>query len=96
MTHTTPTSTPPDAAGRSGPETPTFGEMLGELMDLSAGLVVGLLPLFLLTVPAIVLFVMLPAVLLIALTLPLAVIGVVLAGPPYLVVRWRRRRRRRR
>lgn len=92
MTHTTLTSattvTPSGAA-----DSPTFGEMLGELMDLSAGLVVGLLPLFLLSVPAVVLFVLLPAVLLLVLALPLALLGALLAGPAYLVIRRRRRRR---
>lgn len=82
MSHTPPTTT-----------RPTFGEILGEVMDLGAGLVVGLMPLFLLTVPAVVLFVMLPAILLLVLAVPLAVAGAVLVGPPYLVVRARRRRR---
>ena len=69
------------------PQQPTFGEMLEEVIDLSAGLGVGLLPLLVLSVPAIVLFVVLPAVLLLAVVVPLAVIGAVLAGPPYLLAR---------
>ena len=72
--------------------TPTFGEMLEELLDLSTGIGVALLPLLLLSVPGIVLFVVLPAILLLALALPLAAIGAALAAPPYLVARWLRRR----
>lgn len=67
--------------------------MLEELIDLSAGLGVALLPVLLLAVPGIILFVVLPAILLLALALPLAVIGAVIAVPPYLVARWLRRRR---
>lgn len=70
--------------------------MLEELIDLSTGFGVALLPVLLLAVPAIVLVVVPPAILLLALALPLAVIGAVLAGPPYLVARWLRRRRRQR
>jgi Flp pilus assembly protein TadB len=76
------------------PPHPTSGEILEELIDLSAGLVVVLLPLFVLSVPAIVLFVVLPGILLLALAAPVAVIGTVLAAPPYLLVRRRARRRR--
>jgi hypothetical protein len=71
------------------PTSPTFGEMLEELMDLSAGFGVALLPVLLLAVPGIILFVVLPALLL----LPLALIAAALAGPPYLLARWLRRRR---
>ena len=56
-------------------------------MDLSVGLGVALLPLLLLAVPGIILFVVLPAIVLLALAAPLAVIGAVIAGPPYLVAR---------
>lgn len=69
--------------------------MLEELIDLSTGLGVALLPLLLVAVPAIILFVLLPAILLLALAIPLAVIGAVMAVPPYVVARWMRRRRRR-
>jgi hypothetical protein len=69
--------------------------MLEELIDLSAGLGVALMPLLLLAMPGIILFVVLPAILLLAVAVPLAVIGAVVAGPPYLVARWRRRRRSR-
>jgi hypothetical protein len=69
--------------------------MLEELIDLGAGLGVVLLPVLLLAVPGIILFVVLPAILLLALALPLAAIGAGIAVPPYLLARWLRRRRRR-
>jgi Flp pilus assembly protein TadB len=98
MKHTPPTSTtatPRDDARTPQPTRPTLGEMLEELIDLSAGLGVALLPVLLLAVPGIILFVVLPAILLLALAAPLAVIGAVIAVPPYLVARWLRRRRHR-
>jgi hypothetical protein len=82
------TATPRDETRRPQPSHPAFGEILGEVIDLSTGLAVALLPLFLLTVPGIIVFVVLPAILLLALAAPLAVIGAVLAAPPYLL-RWR-------
>ena len=87
------TATPRDDART--PQTPraTFGEMLEELIDLSAGAGVALLPVLLLSIPGIILFVVLPAILLLALAAPLAAIGAVIAAPPYLVARWLRRRR---
>ena len=69
--------------------------MLEELIDLSAGVGVALLPVLLLSVPGIILFVVLPAILLLALAAPLAVIGALIAAPPYLLARWLRRRRQR-
>jgi hypothetical protein len=63
--------------------------MLWDLMDLSAGFGVALLPALLLAIPGIILFVVLPALLL----LPFAVVGALLAAPPYLIARWLRRRR---
>ena len=89
------TATPPDGARTPQPPHPTFGEMLEEVIDLSVGLGVALLPLLVLSVPAIVLFVVLPAILLLALAAPLALIGAVIAVPPYLVARRLRRRRHR-
>ncbi|HEX6021670.1 MAG TPA: hypothetical protein VFZ00_06715 [Solirubrobacter sp.] len=86
MTSTTPISTTRD-------DRPTVLEMIEEVLDLGIGAVVVGLPFLLLSLPALVLFVALPAVLLLALVLPLALVGALLAGPPYLVVRWRRRRR---
>jgi hypothetical protein len=69
--------------------------MLEELIDLSAGLGVALLPVLLLAVPGIILFVVLPGILLLAVVAPLAAIGAILAAPPYLLARWLRRRRAR-
>jgi Flp pilus assembly protein TadB len=95
MKHTPPTSTTAtthDDARTPQPSRATFGEMLEELIDLSAGIGVALMPLLLLAVPGIILFVVLPAMLLLAVAAPLAAIGAVIAAPPYL---WLRRRRRR-
>jgi hypothetical protein len=95
MTHTPPTpttATPRDDARTPNPPNSTLGEMLEEVMDLSAGLGVALMPVLLLAVPGIILFVVLPAIVLLALAAPLAVIGAVIAGPPYLLGRWLRRR----
>jgi len=64
--------------------------MLEELIDLSAGLGVALLPLLLLTVPGIILFVVLPGILLLAVAVPLAAIGAVIAAPFLLARRLRR------
>ena len=69
--------------------------MLEELIDLSVGLGVALMPVLVLAVPGIILFFVLPAILLLALAAPLAVIGAVIAVPPYLVARRLRRRRHR-
>lgn len=88
-------ATPRDDARTPQLPRATFGEMLEELIDLSAGLGVALLPVLLLAVPGIILFVVLPAILLLALAAPLAVIGTVFAAPPYLLARWLRRRRSR-
>ena len=68
--------------------------MLAELIDLTVGAGVALLPLLVLAVPGLILFVVLPAILLLALAVPLAVVGAVIAAPPYLLARWLRRRRR--
>jgi membrane protein implicated in regulation of membrane protease activity len=67
--------------------------MLEDTINLIVGLGIALLPVLLLAVPGIILFVVLPAILLLALAAPLAVIGAVIAVPPYLVTRWLRRRR---
>ena len=88
------TATRPHDTRTPQPPHPTVGEMLEEVVNLSVGLGVALLPLLVLSVPAIVLFVVLPAILLFALAAPLALLGAVIAAPPYLVARWRRRRRR--
>ena len=65
--------------------------MLTEVVDLAGGLAAGLLPLLLLAVPGIILFVVLPAILLLALALPFVVIGTAIAVPPYVLARRRRR-----
>jgi hypothetical protein len=67
--------------------------MLEELVDLTAGVGVMLLPLLVLAVPGIVLFVVLPALLLLAAAIPVAIVVAVVAAP-YLLVRSIRRRRR--
>jgi hypothetical protein len=66
--------------------TPSFGDLLAEVMDLTGGLAIIVLPLFALSVPAIALFVLLPGILLLALAAPFAVLGALLAAP-YLLVR---------
>jgi hypothetical protein len=73
---------------------PTLTEMLGEVIDLSAGLGILLLPLLVTALPGVILFLLLPAVLLIgAVAAPVAIAAVLLA-PPYLLVRATRRRLR--
>jgi len=79
-------ATPHD--GAHTPQPPTFGEMLEDTINLTVGLGIGLLPMLVLAVPGITLFVVLPALLLLALALPLAAIGAVIVLPPYLLARW--------
>ena len=91
--------TPPTATTRHDARTPqpadsTFGEMLEEVIDLSTGFGVALMPALLLAMPGIVLCVVLPAILLLALAAPMALIGAVIAGPFLLARRLRRRPRR--
>ena len=74
---------------------PATGEMLWELADLASGAVVMLLPLLLLAMPGIALFVVLPALVLLAVAVvPVAVAGAIVA-PVYLLVRLLRRLGRR-
>jgi hypothetical protein len=54
--------------------------MLEEVMDLSTGLGVALMPVLLLAVPGIVLFVLLPAILLLVLAAPFLAIGALIAA----------------
>jgi Flp pilus assembly protein TadB len=82
-----------DDARAPQPSSPTFGEMFEQLMDLTAGIGVALLPALLLAVPGIILFVVLPAILLLALAAPLAIVGALIAAPFLLARRLRRRRR---
>jgi hypothetical protein len=84
------TSTPTTPRRRQ-PAHLTFAQMVEELIDLSSGLVIALLPMLVLAAPGLVLFVALPAIILLALLAPLAVIAV----PPYLLTRWLRQRRKR-
>jgi len=78
----------------SEPSQSTVGEMLEEVIDLSTGFGVAMMPVLLLAMPGIVICVVLPAILLLALAAPLAVIGAVIAGPFLLVRRLRGRPRR--
>src|SRR6476469_510359 len=94
MKHTPPTATTRDDARTPQPADSTFGEMLEEVIDLSTGVGVALMPALLLAMPGIVLCVVLPAILLLALAAPLVVIGAVIAGPFLLARRLRRRPRR--
>jgi Flp pilus assembly protein TadB len=71
---------------------PTTMQMLEELLDLTAGLGVMLMPALILAVPGIILFVVLPGLLILAVALPVALVGAAILGPPYLVVRLLRRR----
>ena len=75
------------------PQEPSFAEMLGEVVSLSVGFVVALLPLLLTAVPGLVLLLVLPAVLLLAVAALPVVIAALLLGPPVLLVRALRRRR---
>ena len=68
--------------------------MLEEVIDLSTGFGVAMMPVLLLAMPGIVLCVVLPAILLLALAAPLAVLGALIAGPFLLARRLRRRPRR--
>jgi Flp pilus assembly protein TadB len=72
---------------------PTIGEMREQLVDLSAGLGIVMLPLFLIAIPGAILFLILPAALLLVAAAVPAVVVAALAGPPYLLVRAVRRRR---
>lgn len=71
---------------------PTLVEMLEEVLDLSAGLGIVLLPLFLTALPGAIL--VLPAVLLLAAAAVPVVIGAAILAPPYLIIRFFRRRLR--
>jgi len=91
---TSTTATPRDDGARPPqPSRPTFGEMLEELVTLGTGFGVMLLPALVLVVPSIVLFVALPAILLLALAVPVALVVAVIAVPVVLTRRFMRRRR---
>ena len=69
-------------------------EMIEEVIDLSAGVGILLLPLLVTAVPGLLLFFALPAMLLLAVTAVPAIVLGVIAVPPYLLARAVRRRRR--
>jgi hypothetical protein len=76
---------------RRPPQEPSVAEMLGEIVNLSAGFFIAALPFLLTAVPGLALFVLLPTLLLAAIALPIAVAGALLAGPFVLVRAVRRR-----
>jgi hypothetical protein len=74
------------------PPTPTTGrEMLWEVLELLGGFAVMLLPLLLLAVPGLVLFLILPAALVLVLVAIPATLAAAAVGLPYLLVRAVRR-----
>jgi hypothetical protein len=77
-------------------ERPSPVAMAEEVLDLCAGLGILLLPLWLTAVPGIILFFVLPAVLLLAVTAVPAIILAAIVAPPYLLIRFIVRRRARR
>ena len=83
-------STPPPEPGQ------TPGEMLWEVVDLTGGAAVMLLPLLLLAVPGIAAFVVLPAIVLLALAAAPVIVAGAVVMPTYLLVRAVRARPRHR
>ena len=74
------------------PDRPSTTDMLWETLDLGAGLGIVMLPLFILSLPGLILFFIAPAVALLAVAaIPVALLAALIA-PPYLVVRAVRRR----
>jgi hypothetical protein len=71
------------------PEAPGLGDILGELVDLTGGLAVMLLPLMVTALPGVVLLLLLPAVLVAAAIL----IPVLVLASPFLLARRVARRR---
>jgi Flp pilus assembly protein TadB len=74
---------------------PTLAELLGQVVELSAGLGILLLPLLATALPGVILMLVLPAVLLIGAAAAPVAIAVALLAPPYLLARAVRRRLRR-
>jgi hypothetical protein len=70
--------------------------MAGEVLDLTAGLGILLLPVWLTAVPGIILFLVLPAVLLLAVIAVPAIILAAIVAPPFVLTRFVLRRRARR
>jgi Flp pilus assembly protein TadB len=78
---------------RHAPERPTPLAMVEELIDLGAGVGIVFLPLLAISLPGVLLFFALPAVLLLVVTaVPAIVLGAVVV-PPYLLARALLRRR---
>jgi hypothetical protein len=78
---------------RNDNEGPGVLEAVGEIVDLSAGLGIILLPLFTIAIPGVILLLILPAVLLAAVAAAPLVIAAVFLMPPILLVRTFRRLR---
>lgn len=75
------------------PPQPSFAEMLGDVVDLTGGLAVVLLPLWIIAIPGVILILVLPVVLLLlAAAVPALVLGALIA-PPLMLVRAVRRKR---
>ena len=68
------------------------GEMLWEIVDLTGGVAVMLLPLFLLAVPGLAAFVILPAIVLLAVAAAPVIVAGAVVVPAYLLIRAVRRR----
>jgi ABC-type polysaccharide/polyol phosphate export permease len=74
-------------------KSPSLLEMLEEVVNLSVGVIIVLLPVLILAVPGAVVLIVLPAILLLAAAaIPVAIVGAI-AAPPYLLARMVRRRR---
>jgi membrane protein implicated in regulation of membrane protease activity len=84
---------PPTQRPESGQ---TAGEMLWEVVDLTGGAAVMLLPLLLLAVPGIAAFIVLPAIVLLAVAAAPVIVAGAVVVPAYLLVRAVRVRPRRR
>ena len=67
--------------------------MLGDVLDLMGGLAVVLLPLWIIAIPGVILFLVLPVVLLLVVAAVPALVVVAIAAPPVLLVRAVRRKR---
>jgi Flp pilus assembly protein TadB len=80
----------------TSPDMPTAGDIVRETVDLGGGLAIVLLPLYATALPGVLLFIVAPAVLLLALVAAPVVLVAALVAPPYLLVRLARRRRGRR
>ena len=75
------------------PPQPSFAEMLGDVLNLTGGLAVVLLPLWIIAIPGVILFLVLPVVLLLVVAAVPALVVVAIAAPPVLLVRAVRRKR---